>query len=237
MSISMMTNTQPFNLQGLTVVRVVTVTARIAAHATRQPLNFTALYCMVKLPPSLRFIRMLDFLTLVSFPRHRGSIITLAPFLAACRIAISTCVVDGKAESSLILAFLHQVISSATATLWRLKSGKQFHKLHRTTKGLPNSTEFPLTFLPEIECGQQCRDDHKGEQKTMQSVFTIGQKVKAISFTDCFGKLVPETPDLTVTEIRRIESEHGTPTYFRIKADHADGFQYIEGAERYFAAY
>lgn len=65
--------------------------------------------------------------------------------------------------------------------------------------------------------------------------FTIGQKVKAISFTDCFDKFVPETPNLTITEIRLIEPSTMSP-YFRVKAEHSDGFQFIEGAERYFAA-
>lgn len=69
----------------------------------------------------------------------------------------------------------------------------------------------------------------------IQPQFTIGQKVKAISFTDCFGKIIPETPDLIVADIRLIEPS-SIPAYYRVKAEHADGFQFIEGAERYFAA-
>lgn len=69
----------------------------------------------------------------------------------------------------------------------------------------------------------------------IQPQFTIGQKVKAISFMDCFGKPVAETSDLTVTEIRLIEPS-SIPAYYRVKAEKADSFQYIEGAERYFAA-
>lgn len=68
----------------------------------------------------------------------------------------------------------------------------------------------------------------------MESQFYIGQPVKAISFTDCFGKFVPERNDLTVTEIRLIECQ-SMPSYFRVKADAPDGFGYVEGAERYFA--
>lgn len=69
----------------------------------------------------------------------------------------------------------------------------------------------------------------------MQPLFTIGQRVKAVSFTDCFGKFVAETPDLAVTEIRLVEGS-SIQSYFRVKAEKPDGFQYIEGAERYFAA-
>lgn len=66
----------------------------------------------------------------------------------------------------------------------------------------------------------------------MKSQFQIGQQVKAISFTDCFGKVIAETPNLTVSEIRLIECNSMKP-YFRVKADGFNG-NYIEGAERYF---
>lgn len=65
--------------------------------------------------------------------------------------------------------------------------------------------------------------------------FTIGQRVKAIAFTDCFDKFVPERTGLTVTEITPINGQ-SIPAYFRIKADDADGLGFVEGAERYFAA-
>jgi len=73
---------------------------------------------------------------------------------------------------------------------------------------------------------------------TPQPQFEIGQKVTAISFTNCFGKPVPATPGLTVEHIRLV-----TPTanddmnpYYRIKAVPASGFGYVEGAERFFEA-
>jgi hypothetical protein len=65
--------------------------------------------------------------------------------------------------------------------------------------------------------------------------FQLGQSVKAISFVDCFNKTVPETLGLTVTEVRLVEPPTMAP-YFRVKAESSDGFGYIEGAERYFAA-
>jgi hypothetical protein len=65
--------------------------------------------------------------------------------------------------------------------------------------------------------------------------FEIGQRVKAVGFTDCFGKDVPERSGLTVTEVRKIEGQ-SIPSYYRVKANAANGFEYIEGAERYFAA-
>lgn len=66
----------------------------------------------------------------------------------------------------------------------------------------------------------------------LQPQFTIGQKVKAIAFTDCFGKDIPERCDLTVTEIRKVDGQ-SIPSYYRVKAD-ADNGEYIEGAERFF---
>lgn len=65
--------------------------------------------------------------------------------------------------------------------------------------------------------------------------FTIGQRVKAIAFTDCFDKFVPERTGLTVSAITPINGQ-SIPAYFRVKADVDNGFEYIEGAERYFAA-
>lgn len=69
----------------------------------------------------------------------------------------------------------------------------------------------------------------------MKSQFTIGQTVKAVQFTDCFGKDIPETLNLTVSDIRLVEPG-SMASYFRIKAVHADGYQFVEGAERFFAA-
>jgi hypothetical protein len=74
----------------------------------------------------------------------------------------------------------------------------------------------------------------------MESVFTIGQKVKAISFVDCFGKTRHEVPNLTVTKV----TLHPAPgccdphmkAYYRIVATDETGFGYVEGAERYFEA-
>lgn len=72
-------------------------------------------------------------------------------------------------------------------------------------------------------------------RKNITPKFTVGQRVRAIAFTDCFDKFVPERPGLTVTEINPINGQ-SIPAYFRVKADAPDGFTYVEGAERYFAA-
>jgi hypothetical protein len=65
--------------------------------------------------------------------------------------------------------------------------------------------------------------------------FSIGQPVIAVSFTDCFGKLIPERTGLIVESIRLIECVSIRP-YFRIKAVTPDGLGMVEGAERFFTA-
>lgn len=71
--------------------------------------------------------------------------------------------------------------------------------------------------------------------KNITPAFHVGQSVKAIAFTNCFGEPVSETIGLTVSEIRLIEGISIAP-YFRVKAESSDGFGYVEGAEHYFAA-
>lgn len=66
----------------------------------------------------------------------------------------------------------------------------------------------------------------------MKSRFVLGQHVKAIAFTDCFGKLVPERRHLIVAKIRKIDGQSIAP-YYRVKANGANG-EYVEGAERFF---
>ena len=69
-----------------------------------------------------------------------------------------------------------------------------------------------------------------------QPQFTLGQKVKAIAFVDCFGHKIDEVPDLTVTDVRLIEPQSMKP-YYRIQAHKPNGSCcYVEAAERFFAA-
>ncbi len=77
----------------------------------------------------------------------------------------------------------------------------------------------------------------------MTAQFKIGDKVKAIAFTDCFGKPVSETAGLTVETVRLIKPppepaciKNPSKPYYRVLARAADGLGYVEGAERYFAA-
>jgi hypothetical protein len=69
----------------------------------------------------------------------------------------------------------------------------------------------------------------------MQQQFAIGQQVKAISFTDCFGKLIAERPNLTVKSVKLIWESTSMKPYYRVEAYEENGFGYVEGAERYFA--
>ena len=62
--------------------------------------------------------------------------------------------------------------------------------------------------------------------------YTIGDKVNAVAFTDCFGKDVVAVLGLTVETVTEITSVYGAPTYYRIKA--VDGPRMVEGATRFF---
>ena len=63
--------------------------------------------------------------------------------------------------------------------------------------------------------------------------FKIGQKVNAIGFTDCFGKVHAVAANLTVEKVTEIKS-NSIPTYWRVLA--AEGYHQVEGAERFFEA-
>jgi hypothetical protein len=75
---------------------------------------------------------------------------------------------------------------------------------------------------------------------TPQPRFQIGDRVKAVAFTDCLGKPVPEYHGLTVTSVRLIETPvnpHDTnplKPYYRIVAEGPVSPVYVEGAERFF---
>lgn len=69
--------------------------------------------------------------------------------------------------------------------------------------------------------------------------FEIGEIVAKPAFTDCFGKLQPRVELLRVVERRLIDTKEragfGMKPYWRIKAaTDANGFNWFEGAERYF---
>ena len=63
--------------------------------------------------------------------------------------------------------------------------------------------------------------------------FHIGQKVNAVSFVDCFGKVQVEREALTVTDINLV-AESSIPAYYRVRAE-KPGVG-VEGAERFFEA-
>lgn len=69
-------------------------------------------------------------------------------------------------------------------------------------------------------------------QNSILPRFFIGQRVKAIAFTNCFGKQVEETKGLTVTSYKLI-AESSIPAYYRITAEGPHMF--FEAAERFFA--
>jgi len=66
--------------------------------------------------------------------------------------------------------------------------------------------------------------------------YQIGDKVKAVAFTDCFGEYHPEQRGLVV-EIIRLEVCNFIPSYWRIKAVRADNPSlYVEGAAHHYFA-
>ncbi len=68
----------------------------------------------------------------------------------------------------------------------------------------------------------------------MQNQITIGDKVQMPAFIDCFGNHVHETEVLTVTEVRLVWQLAAMKPYFRVVAYADNGFNYHEGAERFF---
>ena len=64
-------------------------------------------------------------------------------------------------------------------------------------------------------------------------VFTIGQRVTAKAFTDCFGKAIPAVPNLTVTDVRRIETSH-IPPYDLVTTVYRNGFTAVIASARFF---
>jgi len=67
----------------------------------------------------------------------------------------------------------------------------------------------------------------------MKNQFNVGDPVKAVSFIDCFGKVVPEVSGLTVETVTE-HARMGLPPYYRVKAVTPNGLGYVEGAESYF---
>lgn len=76
----------------------------------------------------------------------------------------------------------------------------------------------------------------------MNPKFQVGDAVKTVSFTDCFGVFHPVRDGLRVTDVRQMPGcpAHGTnkalPPYYRYMVCDAHGFAAVEAAERYFAA-
>jgi hypothetical protein len=64
-------------------------------------------------------------------------------------------------------------------------------------------------------------------------MFKIGDKVKAVAFTDCFGEFHKESSTLTVTKVQKIINDC---PHTRIIAVGDSGYHYIEGGERFFKA-
>jgi hypothetical protein len=68
----------------------------------------------------------------------------------------------------------------------------------------------------------------------MTAQFKLGDKVKAIQFTNCFGKIVEEVSGLTVVHINHVQVS-SIKDYYRVAAEKADGpTNFVEGAERFF---
>jgi hypothetical protein len=64
--------------------------------------------------------------------------------------------------------------------------------------------------------------------------FKVGDKVNAISFVDCFHKVIDAVPGLIVSRVIQME---GCPNpYYRVTANHPDECNrtMVEGAERFF---
>ena len=64
--------------------------------------------------------------------------------------------------------------------------------------------------------------------------FEVGQHVKGIAFTDCFGKFHAETPNLIVTKAT-LTTGAGIKPYYRYVCEEINGRGYQEGAGHYFA--
>jgi hypothetical protein len=74
---------------------------------------------------------------------------------------------------------------------------------------------------------------------TAQPTFKVGDKVRWLGFTDCFGKFHPEVRDLIVNRVRLVEPQtfaSTMPSYYRVLAYEAEGLGGVEGAERFFEA-
>ena len=66
--------------------------------------------------------------------------------------------------------------------------------------------------------------------------FQVGQRVKHLAYTDCFGEFHPETRNLVVESIRHMP-ESSIPAYDRINAvaDRPQRVIQCEAAARFFA--
>lgn len=63
--------------------------------------------------------------------------------------------------------------------------------------------------------------------------FAVGDKVAAVALPDAFPNPRARVDGLTVTNVRLIECSH-IAAYYRVTAHASDGYQYVEGAERFF---
>ena len=80
------------------------------------------------------------------------------------------------------------------------------------------------------------------EQVTAFSVnyFTVGDSVKALAYTDCFGKFHPEIRGLVVDDVRFIPEAHGVAAYCRLNCTErryrsmANDVIRVEAAARFF---
>lgn len=62
--------------------------------------------------------------------------------------------------------------------------------------------------------------------------FQIGDKVKALAFTDSGGKWNDEVTGLTVESVQYVDNEHAP--HWRCKAVKPDGFGWVEGNQNHF---
>ena len=71
------------------------------------------------------------------------------------------------------------------------------------------------------------------ENTNRNAVFSIGDKVARIAFTNCSGEFMPAIHGLTVTHLNHVTGQ-SIPDYYRVTAHDLNGWQMCEGAERFF---
>jgi len=90
------------------------------------------------------------------------------------------------------------------------------------------------TFSAGATVASVADDDRAKGRNQMQPEFKLARWLKGVSFTDCFGKLHAETPNLIVTKVT-LTTGVGIAPYYRYVCEELSGRGYQEGAGRFFA--